>query len=493
MIVAGVDSSTQSTTVILKDALDGTTLGMGKSPHPATFPPVSEQDPLDWWNALVAAFAQAREMAGVEAEQIKAISIAAQCHGLVALDSSGQVIRPAKLWNDTTSAPQMRTLAANLATSDWVERTGSLPTAAFTISKIQWLAENEPEAMSRVDKVLLPHDWLTWRLTGRYVTDRSEATGTGYYSAVLGAYDMGILSMIDPVRKWQDHLPVVLGPSDAAGTILAGAAAALGVSREAVVGAGSGDQHASAVGLGATPGDLVYVFGTSGVVYGLGPTPVVDNSGIVNCVADATGGYQPLVCTLNAAKVTDTMARVLNVSHQELSDLALAAPLTAQRPVMAAYFDGERTPNLPDARGVLTGLGTDLTRESLALSAFEGVVFGLLRGQRALEEQSVATSGRILITGGGAASAAYRQILADLTGREISTVSESEPVAAGAAAQAAAVLRGESVATVRDQWAPASFIVATPRAGAHVAILQQRYLAAAEWRGADSTHLADSC
>lgn len=491
MIVAGVDSSTQSTTVVLKHALDGTTLGIGKSPHPPTFPPVSEQNPVDWWNALVSAFAQARESAGVEAGEIKAVSIAAQCHGLVALDASGSIIRPAKLWNDTTSAPQMRKLAANLETSDWVERTGSLPTAAFTISKIQWLAENEPEAMARMDKVLLPHDWLTWRLTGRYVTDRSEATGTGYYSAPLGKYDMDILSMIDPERQWQDQLPVVLGPSDAAGKILPSIADALGVSRDALVGAGAGDQHASAVGLGATPGDLVFVFGTSGVVYGLSPTPVVDTSGLVNCVADATGGYQPLVCTLNAAKVTDTMARVLNVSHNELSNLALAAPLSEERPVMAAYFDGERSPNLPDARGVLTGLGTDLTRESLALSAFEGVVFGLIRGQRALEENSVDTSGRILITGGGAASSAYRQVLADLTGRDISTVKESEPVAAGAAAQAAAVLRGESISTVRDRWAPRSFVVASPRAGSHIPEVEQRYLATANWRGADFSYPTD--
>lgn len=485
MIVAGVDSSTQSTTVILKDASDGKTLGIGKSSHPATFPPLSEQDPRDWWTALTKAFSQARQGAGIKAKDIKAISIAAQCHGLVVVDAMDNVIRPAKLWNDTTSAPQMRVLADALGTKEWVHRTGSLPTAAFTVSKLKWLAENEPESMRIMEKIFLPHDWLTWRLTGHHVTDRSEASGTGYYSAKHGTYDLNILSMIDPSKRWDDHLPSVLGPSESAGTILPKVADILGVSRDAIVGVGSGDQHASAVGLGAKPGDLVFVFGTSGVVYGLTPEPVVDESGTIDCVADATGGYQPLVCTLNAAKVTDTMARILNVSHKELSDLALAAPLSPDRPVMAAFLDGERTPNLPEARGVLAGFGTDLSREALARAAFEGVILGLIRGQKALEAQSVDTSGRVLITGGGAVSGAYRQILADLTERKISTAYETEPVAAGAAIQAAAVLRGVAITEVRDQWTPLSFVVATPSVGTEAETIQQRYLAVANWRGAD--------
>jgi xylulokinase len=485
-VVAGVDSSTQSTTVVLRDSGSGRVLGTGRSPHPATFPPVSEQNPADWWRALTTAFAQARESACIPAGDIKAVSIAAQCHGLIALDCAGEVIRPVKLWNDTTSAAQMEKLTTRIGVSEWVQRTGSLPTAAFTVSKLAWLAENEPSSLARLAKVLLPHDWLTWRLTGRFVTDRSEATGTGYYNAPRNSYDMDILSLIDPNRDWKDHLPTVLGPSEAAGRILPHAADELGISRDALVGAGSGDQHASAVGLGATPGDLVFVFGTSGVIYGLSPVPVNDASGMINCVADATGGYQPLVCTLNAAKVTDTMARVLQVSHPELSELALAAPRDADRPVMAAYFDGERTPNRPDARGTLTGLSNDLTREALALSAYEGVILGLTRGQAALEDQGVNTGGRVLITGGGAASRAYRQILADLTGREVSGVKEPETVAAGAAVQAAAVLLGESITGIRDRWAPDTFIAAAPSNNIHAQEVRNRYAAVASWRGADT-------
>jgi xylulokinase len=490
-VIAGIDSSTQSTTVVLRDATTGKALGMGRSAHPATFPPLSEQNPSAWWDALVTAFAQARQVAGVSANDIVAVSVAAQCHGLVALDATGDVIRPAKLWNDTTSAPQMEKLIAQLGASAWIERTGSLPTAAFTVSKLAWLAENEPESFARLSKVLLPHDWLTWRLTGRFVTDRSEATGTGYYNAPRDAYDMEILSLIDPETNWIDLLPTVLGPAEAAGTILPDAADTLGVSHQAVIGAGSGDQHASAVGLGATAGDVVFVFGTSGVVYGLSPTPVTDPAGFISCVADATGGYQPLICTLNAAKVTDTMARVLQVSHDELSELALAAPRSADRPVMAAYFDGERTPNHPDARGTLTGLSTGLTREALALSAFEGVVMGLTRGQESLEEHGVNTGGRMLITGGGAASPAYRQILADLTGRNVSVVKEAETVANGAAVQAAAVLFGESIGTVRDRWAPESIVAATPSGSGPSRTVRDRYRAVADWRGGDATRFPD--
>lgn len=480
-VVAGVDSSTQSTTVILRDAASGEMLSVGRAPHPPTQPPVSEQDPADWWDALIAAFASAREGARVAPADIVAVSVAAQCHGLVALDDRGTVIRRAKLWNDTTSAPQAADLAATFGREELVNRLGSLPTAAFTITKLAWLAQHEPANFARIASILLPHDWLTWRLTGQRVTDRSDASGTGYYNARLGAYDLELLRSIDADRDWASLLPTVLGPAESAGRVLPSAAAELGISAEAIVGPGAGDQHAGAVGLGARPGDLVWVLGTSGVVYGITDSPVADGTGIVNCVADSAGGFQPLICTLNATKVTDAIAGLLGVDHDELSRLASAAPRSPGRPVLAAYLDGERTPDLPRARGVLAGIGSDISREQLALAAYEGVVAGLLQGQDALLGLGIPSTGRLIVIGGGANSASYLQAIADFTHREVSITSLQEAVAAGAAVQAAAVLRGSTIQAVRDEWAPTLTSAAVPRVDDSLPAVVARHRASGEF------------
>lgn len=480
-VVAGVDSSTQSCTVLLRNADTGEILSVGRAAHPPTFPPVSEQDPTDWWRALVSAFASARSQAGIVAADIVAISVAAQCHGLIALDEADAVIRPAKLWNDTTSAPQSARLEATFGRDDLIDTLGSLPTAAYTITKIAWLAEHEPQNFARMASILLPHDWLTFRLTGNKVTDRSEASGTGYFNATTNVWDDRFLRWIDATRDWAALLPEVLAPNGSAGVVLPGVAAELGVSPDAVVGAGAGDQHASAIGLGARVGDLVFVLGTSGVVFGLTDTAIADRSGIVQCVANATGGFQPLICTLNSTKVTDAIGRLLGVDHGELSDLALAAERTADRPVFAAYLDGERTPNFPDARGVLSGLGADVSREQLALAAFEGVVLGLVRGQQMMTSVGVSTSGRLIAIGGGAKSPAYLQIIADFTGSDVLVTDQTEAVAAGAAVQAAAVLLGSSVERIRDEWAPDFRVAARPRDGGEADAVTRRYLATAEF------------
>lgn len=485
-VVAGVDSSTQSTTVLLRDADTGALLGTGRSPHPPTVPPVSEQDPADWWTALIEAFGEARRAAGVQAADIRAVSVAAQCHGLVAMDADGTVIRPAKLWNDTTSAPEAAELGARLGIEGWVNRIGSLPTAAFTITKIAWLARHEPAAFAAMVRVLLPHDWITYRLTGQAVTDRSEASGTGYFDARRGAYDFDLLRLVDAERDWPSMVPRVLASDEIAGTITAEAASDLGISPEAVVGAGAGDQHAGAVGLGVRPGDTVFALGTSGVVYTVASDAIADTTGVVNCVADATTGFQPLICTLNATKVTDAMVRLMGIDHRTLSALAQAAPREETRPVFAAYMDGERTPNRPDARGVLAGLGSDLSREQLALAAYEGVVFGLVRGLRAIEQLGVPHDGRLIVVGGGAGSQAYLQSIADVTDRDVAVVDEPEVVAAGATVQAAAILAGRTVARQRDLWAPRARIAATPQGDPSLARVWERYLTVADWVGADA-------
>ncbi len=482
IVVAGIDSSTQSTKVILRNAETGAFLGQGTAPHSPTYPPVSEQDPHDWWTALVQAMAAARLDAGVDASEIRAVSVAAQCHGLVALDVDGTVIRKAKLWNDTTSSPEADELVASIGATHWVDRVHSLPTAAFTVSKILWLSRHEPDAFARMAMVLLPHDWLTFRLTGRFVTDRSEASGTGYFDATRGEYDLDVLRLIDPDRDWAAHVPTVLAPAEAAGVILTDIAAELGVSPAAIVGAGSGDQHAGALGLGARPGDTVFVLGTSGVVYTVSADPVADHTGIVDGVADAAGGYLPLICTLNAAKVTDAMVRLLNTDHAGLDELAQAAPRTPDRPVFAAFLDGERTPNLPHARGVISGLAAGLSREQFALAAYEGVVFGLVRGMQAISALGVPHGGRLIAIGGGSASTAYLQVIADTTGRTVLVAEGPDVVAAGAAVQAAAVLHGRSIPHQRDLWAPQTVVAAEPRHDPSLDGVWQRYLDTAGWQ-----------
>jgi xylulokinase len=483
-VIAGVDSSTQSTTVALYDADDGRALATASAPHPPTTPPVSEQNPHDWWTALGIALDSAKTKARVASDDITGISVAAQCHGLVVMDSRGAVIRPAKLWNDTTAEAQADWLHTKFATEEWVRRIGSLPSPAFTIAKLVWLAEREPDNFRSTRRILLPHDWLTLQLTGEFVTDRSDASGTGYYSASRGVYDEDILAFIDPERDWLPMLPAVHDPDRAAGRVLPGVADELGISLAATVGPGSGDQQSSAVGLGAEPSDIVFVFGTSGVVYALSPSQVLDPRGDVNCVANASGGYQPLVCTLNATKVTDAFARLLAVDYDELGRLALAAPSTPDRPVLAAYLDGERSPDRPRSRGVLGGFSSAITREELALAAFEGVVLGLAEGYDNLERIGAPIGGRVIASGGGASSPAYLQVLADTIGTEVLTVSTPEPVARGAAIQVAAIVAETPLAEVQTEWKPTATVAAAPRHQPDPTV-RDRYHTAAAWTGLD--------
>ena len=463
-IVAGVDSSTQSCTVELRDAESGELRGTGRAPHPVTFPPVSEQHPDDWWSAFESALGRAVEDAGVSAREIVAISVAAQCHGLVLLGSNGRPLRRAKLWNDTESAPQAKQMLEEWGGSAWADAIGSVPTAAFTITKLAWIADNEPYLLDMVSKILVPHDYLTYRLAGRVVTDRSDASGTGYYAAHQGRWRVDLLDeFVARGLDWAALLPEVLGPNELAGRILPEIAASLGLRSDVIVGPGAGDQHAGALGVGVQEGDVVYSLGTSGVVFTESDSPVFDHRGDVDGVADAAGGYLPLACTLNSTKVTDSVARWLGVSLDELATLALEAPDNDNRPVFLAYLDGERTPNRPDATGLLGGLTTATTRGELARASFEGVLFGIVSGHDAIRAAGAPADGSVTVVGGGAKSLAYRQFLADILQTPVLTKDLSEATARGACIQAAAVLAAGDVTEVRDAWAPATTTSTQPR------------------------------
>ena len=468
-LVLGVDSSTQSTKVELRDADDGRLVASGRAPHPPTVPPRSEQEPSEWWAALRGA------MATLPNVEIAAIAIAAQQMGLVTLDAAGQVVRPAKLWNDTESADQSRRLIEAIGAAAWARACGSVPVASFTITKLAWLKEREPSSWARVARVLGPHDWLTWRLTGRFVTDRGDASGTGWWSPAEGRYRQDLLSLVEG-RDWMPALPAVLGPLDVAGQVTPEAAGELapGLSG-ALVAPGTGDNMAAALGLGLRAGEVVFSLGTSGTVYTVSEHPVADATGKVGSFADATGRHLPLVCTLNATKVTDTFARVLSLGREAFDSAALAVPAGAHGVVLVPYLDGERTPNRPDATGTLRGLRSDLAAGTLARAAFEGVVCGLLDALDALGAAGVDASGRLLLVGGGARSLAYRRIVADLAQRSATVPHGDELVATGACVQAAAVLQRRTPEEIARAWRLGAGEAIKPDPGVDAATVRAAY------------------
>lgn len=447
----GVDSSTQSTKIEVRDADDGRLVGYGRAPHPPTRPPKSEHDPKTWWDALVIAVG----MTGVR--DIGALSVAAQQHGLVALDAAGSVLRPAKLWNDTESAPEAEAMVRQFGAARWAKATGSVPVASLTVTKLAWMANHEPAQFARIGTVLLPHDFLTYRLTGRYVTDRGDASGTGYWSPTEGRWLPDLLDRLvgrPSVGSWTDKLPEVLGPSDPSDWMTASVHEILGLRGRPLCGAGTGDNMAAALGVGLRPGDVAISLGTSGTVYAVSSRPTADPTGAVAGFADATGRFLPLVCTLNATEVTDLFGRVLGADKEELDTLALSAAPGAHGLVILPYLNGERTPNRPDATGMVAGMRSDATRADFARAAYEGVVFGLLDGLDALRKTDVVSTdgGRTVLVGGGARSPAYRQIVADLSGLTITVPDGDEHVAMGACVQAAAVLHACPPDEVAHAW-----------------------------------------
>lgn len=446
-VVLGVDSSTQSVKVEARDLDTGEAVAITTAAHPPTTPPISEQDPRAWWSALAEAIAAL----GVVRSEVVAISVAGQQHGCVLVDESGEPVRPAKLWNDTTSAPNARALLERYGVDAWASRTGLVPVASFTITKLAWVDEHEPEVLARATKVMLPHDYLTWRLTGEHVTDRGDASGTGWFDPSRDEIASELLDGIGDGR-WAERVPRVLGPTEAAGLVTGAVADELGLPADVVVGAGTGDNMGAAMGLGLRAGDVAISLGTSGTVFAVSSTPTHDTSGAVAGFASATGSFLPLVCTLNATKVTDTVARWLGTDPPALAELALRAVDEPGGVVLVPYFDGERTPNLPDATGTFTGLTNATTREQLALAAHDGVLRGLLHGVDALRAVGATVDGRVFLVGGGSRSAAYRQRCADLLGSPIVVPDADETVATGAAAQAAATLLGVAADEVAERW-----------------------------------------
>jgi xylulokinase len=449
-LVAGVDSSTQSCKVVVRDLDTGAIVRTGRADHPAG----TEVDPEDWWRALAAAVDDAGGLDGVSA-----ISVAGQQHGMVVLDDGGRVIRPALLWNDTRSAGAARDLIDEIGATAFAERTGTVPVASFTLTKLRWLHDAEPANAARVAAVALPHDWLTWRLRGygpegesplgpvleELTTDRSDASGTSYFNSATGQYDRALLDAAFGNSGAGDRmiLPTVIAPGARAGTVSPSPEFPIIAGSIVVVGAGAGDNAGAALGLGAAAGDVVVSIGTSGTVFAVTDRPAIDPSGTVAGFADATGNFLPLVATLNAARVLDAVATLLGVTHAELGELALQAEPGSRGLVLQPYFEGERTPNLPDATATLFGLTlASTTRPNLARAAIEGMLSALADGLRAVTDLGVEAS-RILLIGGAAQNSAVQQIAAQVFGLPVDVPLPGEYVAAGAARQAGWALTGE--------------------------------------------------
>ncbi|HZA12169.1 xylulokinase [Mycobacterium sp.] len=427
-LVAGIDSSTQSCKVLVCDADTGDVVRAGRSPHPDG----TEIDPAAWESATSAAVEAAGGL-----DDVAAVAVGAQQHGMVCLDEAGQVVRPALLWNDIRSADAASALVAELGGPQaWAGAVGVVPLAAITVSKLRWLADSEPANADRTAAVCLPHDWLGWRLRGQsdigaLSTDRSDASGTGYYDAARNAYRTDLLELAMHGRN--PMLPRVLGPAECANA-----------GTTPIFGAGLGDNAAAALGLGAEPGDVIVSVGTSGVVSAITDRPAHDDAGFVAGFADGTGRYLPLVCTLNAARVLDAAAALLRVNHDGLSELALSAPAGSEGVVLVPYLEGERTPNRPDATGAVHGLRvSNSTAANFARAAIEGLLCALADGIDYLTALGVVAR-RVLLIGGGARSKALRELAPTVLGVPVLAPSPGEYVALGAARQAAWAISGSA-------------------------------------------------
>ncbi|QPL05079.1 MULTISPECIES: xylulokinase [Actinomyces] len=445
-LVAGVDSSTQSCKIVIRDAATGALVREAKASHPEG----TEVHPDEWWRAL----GEVVDAVG-GLDDVAALSVGGQQHGMVLLDADGEVIRPALLWNDTRSAQAARDLIHELGHGDeavgrraWADAVGSVLVASLTITKLRWLADHEPDNAARIAAVCLPHDWLTWKLSGAtsmrtLTTDRSDASGTGYFDAVTNTYRRDLLALALRLSREEAEaivLPRVVGPHEVA---LRGGHDVLGRDlSHLALGPGCGDNAGAALGLGLRPGQTSVSLGTSGVVAAVSATPTHDASGLVTGFADATGAFLPLACTLNGARVLDAAKKVLGVTYAEFDEIALAAEPGAGGLVHVPYLEGERTPNLPGATGTLTGMTlANLTPGNYARAAVEGLLCLMGACVDAVRAQGVDVA-EVALVGGGVKWVSARTLAPAVLGVPVDVPEPGEYVADGAAKQAAWVLAG---------------------------------------------------
>lgn len=440
--VAGVDSSTQSCKVVICDPVTGRIVREGRAPHPEG----SEVAPQAWWDAFLEAV---RAAGGLD--DVRALSVGGQQHGMVCLDSQGEVIRPALLWNDTRSAGAAEELTCERGDGDrergarwWAHATGLVPVASFTVTKLRWLADNEPENARKIAGICLPHDWLSWKIRGGFgavgleglCTDRSDASGTGYMDREHPSYRREILAQALRISLEEVEgiiLPKICDPVEAMG--LGDPTQGWG---EITIGPGCGDNAGAALGVGLGVGQALLSLGTSGVVSVVSETSIEDPSGQVAGFADASGHWLPLACTLNASRILDAVGAMSGLGYEELDDAALSVS-DAGGLRLVPYFEGERTPNLPDATARLEGMTLkNSTRAHLARAGVEGLLAHMRFALECVRELGVPIE-KVLVVGGGARSRAVQSLAREFLGVPVEFPAAEEYVALGAARQAEAL------------------------------------------------------
>ena len=458
-LVLGVDSSPHATTVELRDSDDGRLFGSGQVRHPPESVSSVDQDPALWWQALV----DARHEAG-GALGIASVAVAAQQPGLVVLGEGGRLIRPAQVRGDRAAAPDARRLVEALGPEAWASACGSVPSSSFTIAKLAWLRRTEPDAFAQIATVLQPHDWLTYRLSRQSVTDRGDASATGYWSPREERWRPDLLELVDPETHWAACLPRVLGPEEPAGD------------REGVViAAGTGDAMGAALGLALEPHDVVIDLGPSGKVFSVRERPTEDPSGSVLGLADASGRYLPLVSSVDVASIIESFAGLLGVDRARFDLLALGAPAGANGLVFVPDLGGRAA----DTGGVLSGIRNDATPDLVARAVVQGVACSILEAVDALRVADVPVGGRLYLMGQGARSHAIQGALSSL-GRRPIAIPKGNRVATGACVQAAAALLGSPPAEIAAAWGLHDAREIEPSADADVAAIRAAYRVARE-------------
>ena len=458
-VVLGIDSSTQSTKVLAVDLETGDIIAEGRAPHSGA----DTQHPDDWWNALQQA---TREVVSDDLD-VQGLSVSGQQHGCVLLDDNGEPVRPAPLWNNNDAAGDAERLNAE---ADFVQEVGVLLVSSITIAKLAQINRTDPGSIDRATQVGLPHDFLNLKLTGTLTSDRGDSSGTGWWSPATGMFRRDLLELAVGMQKATTiGLPEMCGPEEAAGMLSIEAANALGLPAGIPVGPGSGDNMAAALGVGAASGEYVISLGTSGTAFAITDQQTHDRSGTICGFADATGRFMPLVCLINCTRSVDAVIELFGLDRRAALDAAARAPLGANGLLMEPYFGGERTPILPDATGALHGMTLDNLKPDLMMrAALEGVAAGLAYGTDHLAESGIpATS--IALVGGGSTHPAWQQAIADATGLPVHVRGGREHAGRGAALQAAAIVRQESLSELVARWRPEILATIEPRPGSREA------------------------
>lgn len=438
-LLIGIDSGTQSTKALVVDAKNGKVLGSASVSYdllPNLPPGAKEQHPHTWRDATAKAIKAALKAARATAAEVKAIGVSGQQHGFVPLDKNGEVIRPAKLWCDTSTAAECDEIMAKVGgLKATIKAMGNAVLPGFTASKILWLKKHEPKNFAKLATVLLPHDYLNFWLTGQKVMEYGDASGTALLDVRKRQWCAPVLKAIDPGLA--DLLPPLISSDQPAGTLCAATAKALGLSTDTLVSAGGGDNMMGAIGTGNTkPGVITASFGTSGTIYACADKPVVDPQGEIAAFCDSTNRWLPLLCTMNVTVATEMVRRDFQMDLKTFDQTAAQAPAGCDGLVLVPYLEGERTPNVPAGTGVWLGVNTrTFTAAHFARSAMEGVTMGMNYGLRRLAELGVKPK-QIRATGGGANSKPWRQMMADIFNAEVVTLKVGEGAAYGAALQA---------------------------------------------------------